>query len=336
MKGTWGKATPLRAQRRKSKPSQDDRSTAIDRFADEVNASVIEETQGWRDDPEVGRIAKALESHGGRKAFLDSYAEAMVARHLLARQCSLRFEVPTPSGKRCDFEVTRKGVQFYLHVKRLDTDRPPHNPRQLLKDSTQLRALERINRPYIVQVRWHDTLNPAQLKRLVKQAGEFILTARVGDELKATDDGQEIGGVRVIAPNDKKHVSVTIGLPSGFVDQGPRFRRLMHRAYQQFMPRAVNVILICSGHPDDASDFETALLGTHVERWDAYPPRGKRIAYGRGPDGFWNQQRYRESQLAVWSHMQPQGESLGHRVWVRPNAAIESKALDSITQLFAH
>lgn len=108
----------------------------------------------------------------------------------------------------------------------------------------------------------------------------------------------------------------------------------MHRAYQQFMPRAVNVILVCSGHPDDVGDFETALLGTHIERWDAYPPRGKRVAHGRGPDGFWDGQRYSESQLAVWSLMQPQSDALQHRLWVRRGATIETAANRVVSQIF--
>jgi hypothetical protein len=317
------------------KSDKKDQPAVVDRLGHEVNASVIEEAFGWLEDPELGRIARALQRHGDRKAFFDSYAEAAVARHLLARRCRLRFEVPTPAGRHCDFEVVRGSVAFYLHVKRLDTDRPSQNPRQLLKAMSLLRALERINRPYIIQARWVEDISSANLKLLVNQAREFIRMARVGDELKATSPhGHEIGGVRVIAPNDKKHISVTIGLPSGFVSQAPRFRRLMHRAHQQFMPRAVNVILICSGHPDDAHDFETALLGTHVERWDAYPPRGKRVAHGRGPDGFWDGQRHSESQLAVWTHMEPQHEAMRYQLWIRENSLVDAATLKIVKQLF--
>ena len=137
--------------------------SGIEQFADEVNSSVIGEVMGWRDDPELGRIVKALQSHGDRKAFLDSYAEAMVARHLRGRDCQLRFEVPTPTGRRCDFEVTRNNVKFYLHVKRLDTDRPPHNPRQLFAATSQLSMR---SRP-VATPPWRTRLPAVRMFRLI-------------------------------------------------------------------------------------------------------------------------------------------------------------------------
>lgn len=307
----------------------------LDRFADELNPAVIDEVVRWEHDPELGRILARLRSHNSRKAFLDTYAEAVVARRLLARGCHLKFEVATPQGRHCDFEVDRSGDKFFLHVKRIDTDRPARNPRQLLAISSRLRALERIARPYIVQVRWRDELKGDQMRRLVEQAGEFILRARVGDEMSARDDaGRELGGVRVIAPWDGSHVNVTIGLPEKFVDQAPRFRRLMHRAYHQFMPRAVNVIAICSAHADDAADFETALLGSHIERWDAFPPRGKRVAHGRAADGFWHGQRFPESRFAAWLGFSPADHEPRSRLWVRRDLKIDAAMEELLRRVF--
>jgi hypothetical protein len=304
----------------------------IHQFADELNRSVVNDILQWRLDPELGRIVWALESHTERKAFFDTYAEALVARHLRLQDCALRFEVPTPAGRRCDFEVQRGSLMFYLHVKRLDTDVSPH---RRLTVPARLRSLERIARPYVVQVRWHDGVSPEKLQRLVRQAGEFIVHAHVGDEMIARDDdGSEIGGVRVIAPSRDHHVTVTIGLPTGFLDQAPRFRRQMHRAYQQFMPRAENVILACSGHRSDVEDVETALLGAHVERWDAFPPRGKRIAHGRAGDGFWSDHRVPESHFAGWFKLTGAEDSLETRLW-RREGGIEAGAMDDfVTSLF--
>lgn len=311
----------------------------LEEYASELNPSIIAEIRQWEGHPELGRILTNLRSHTNRKAFFDTYAEAMVARHLLARDCQLRFEVPTPQGRRCDFEVRPSGNHasdhlFYLHVKRLDSERPMRNPRQLLAISSRLRVLERIARPYIVQVRWHQGLTDPQMQLLVTQAGEFILQARVGDEMKSRDhDGRELGGVRIIAPWEGTHVNVAIGLPSGFVDQAPRFRRLMHRAYQQFMPRAANVILICSGHLDDEADFETALLGSHIERWDAYPPRGKRVAHGRANDGFWHGQRFSQSRVACWYCIAPDQANARMRLWSRQNMPFDMEMKDWLSRL---
>jgi len=312
---------------------------ALDEYAAELNSVVIDEIRGWKGHPELGRILGNLRSHTNRKAFFDTLAEATVARHLLARGCRLRFEVPTPLGRRCDFEV--KAPQeggpertFYLHVKRLDSDRPVRHPRQLMAVTSRLRVLERIARPYIVQVRWHEGLSAQQMQRLVTQAGEFILQARVGEEMISRDhDGRELGGVRIIAPWEGTHVNVTIGLPPGFVDQAPRFRRLAQRAYQQFMPRAVNVIMICSGQVDDEGDFETALLGSHIERWDAYPPRGKRVAHGRANDGFWHGQRFSASKFAGWFCLAPDQAEARMRLWARDNMPIDTEVQDWLTRV---
>lgn len=287
-------------------------------LADELNPTAVRDILGWRDHPELSRLVTKLLSHTSRKAFLDSYAEAMVARHLVARGCVIRCEVPTPQGRRSDFEVTYSGQSFFAHVKRVDTDLQRHNPKQMRAISARLRTLERIARPYIVQVRWNERVTAAHMQELVNQAQPFIERARVGDEMIARDsDGRHIGGVRIIAPWDGEHVSIAVGLRGGFVDQQARFGRMLDRAYQQFMPRAVNVMLICSDHMEDVADFENALLGSHVERWDAFPPRGKRVAHGRADDGFWQANRVMESRHATWFQFSPEEQMLNTRLWVR-------------------
>src|SRR5204862_2202146 len=96
----------------------------LEQFGAEVNPHVLREIRSWRGERELRPIVAALEAHTERKAFFDTYAEAMVARHLLARECDVRFEIRTPTGRTADFEVSRGDVKFYLHVKRIDTDRP--------------------------------------------------------------------------------------------------------------------------------------------------------------------------------------------------------------------
>ena len=143
-----------------------------------------------------------------------------------------------------------------------------------------------------------------------------------------------MGAVRIFAPWEGDHVSVMIGMRSAFTDQTPRFRRLMQRAYQQFMPRAFNVILVCSDHVDDVADFESALLGSHIERWDAFPPRGKRVAHGRDVDGFWSDKRYAESQVAGWFHFNPRKKFMRSRFWMRDEQAIDPEVTSLLKDLF--
>jgi hypothetical protein len=296
----------------------------IDRLAHELDPDVLTDIEAWADHDVLRKLHLALTGHTTPKAFLDTYAEALVARHLLTRGCDLQVEIETPGGKACDFEVAVAGERFYLHVKRLDTDRPG---RRRLTISSRLRSLERIERPYVVSVRWREGARDRDLQRLVREATDFISHARVGDELVVRDqDGGEIGGVLIVAPWEGTHVTLVIGLPTGFIDDAPRMQRLMQRAYRQFMPRSENVILVCSSHGDEFDDFRAALLGAHVERWDTYPPRGRRIAHGRAEDGFWTERRYTDSRAAGWFRFSRDARELSVRLLTRDDPA-PSKAL---------
>jgi len=299
-----------------------------------MSADVVRDIESWKGDPQLGPLHAALHAHRAERTFLHAWDEALVARRLLACECDIRFEVPTPSGKRCDFEVTHGGEQFYLHVKRVNTDRPS---KRSLPISSRLRILERIERPYIVNIRWHEHLTDEQMMRFVRQAEQFILRARVGDEhviRDNADDEQELGGLRILAPWDGTHVSLAIGLPEGFIDESLRMRRLMQRAQTQFMPRAVNVILLCSSHDDDAQDFETALLGTHIERWDRFPPRGRRIAHGRDADGFWHGGKNELSRFAGWFRFSLSDPQWRSRLWMRDEHDVESTVAKGLLDLF--
>jgi hypothetical protein len=304
----------------------------LGQFASHLHPAILADIEAWANDDELGKLHAALTAHRTSKSFLDALAEAIVARHLLRRGCDLKIEVPTPSGKACDFQVNSGAFEFFLHVKRLETERPA---RKKLTISSRLRYLERINRPYVVGVRWKDGAADEDMQRLVRAASDFIQHARLGDELVVKDDGgDEIGGVLIVAPWEGPHVSLVIGLPSGFIDEAPRMRKLLKRAYRQFMPRATNVILICSSHADDDEDFQNALLGSHVERWDAFPPRGRRIAHGRAADGFWQGQTFADSAVAGWFRFAPDEPDPGVRLWFRPGAEPDEKLRQALGHLF--
>lgn len=304
----------------------------LDHFRRELHPEVVSQVAGWAGPDELGKLHASLQAIHDREKFLNTYAEAIVARHLLARQCGLRVEVLTPAGRTCDFEVTCGDRRFFLHVKRLNTDRASS---KRLTVSSRLRYLERIARPYVVSVRLPEDLGDRMTQRFVRQAAEFIQRARIGDELVIRDDaGAEIGGCRIVAPWQGRHVSVVLGLPTGFIDEAPRIRRLLRKAYQQFMPGATNVILIGSSHVEDAEDFSNALLGSHIERWDTHPPRGQRVAHGRDADGFWYGQRFPESRVAGWFHFRPEADDLQCRLWIRTDHGIEDAAREMIVDLF--
>jgi len=65
---------------------------------------------------------------------------------------------------------------------------------------------------------------------------------------------------------------------------------------------------------------EVWLLGSHIERWDAFPPRGRRVAHGRAADGFWADRRFHESQLACWFRLDADTDEIRTRLWKREAA----------------
>lgn len=294
-------------------------ASGLVQFAAELDPDVVRDIQSWSTHDELNTIAQALHAPIDRGRFFSMYAEAVIARRLLAQGCSLKVEVETPAGKSCDFHVRHDDLQFYLHVKYISTAAPT---RLRSTVASRLRYLERIARPYVVSVRWRDDADDRQMQRLVTSAAEFINHARVGDELVVhDDDGSEIGGCLIVAPTDNTHVSLVVGGSKDPHIDRARIQRLLRKAYQQFMPGELNVILVGTSHRDDIVEFESALLGAHIERWDQFPARDRRIAHGRAADGFWSAGRYAESTAAGWFRIAADQDSQPSRIWFRDDGA---------------
>lgn len=300
-------------------------------FLSDLNPAVLKEIAQWQDHPELGKLLANLQTATDHERFLNFCGEAFLALHLLAHGCELRVEVDTPAGRTCDFEVTTSDDKFYLHLKRVITKRAAA---RRITVSSRLRYLERIQRPYIVSIRWNSGLDDEQMIAYVAKTAEFIKQAKVGDEFIVCDnDEQEIGGCRIVAPWNGTHVSLAIGFPSGFIDQAPRMRKAMRKAYQQFMPGATNIIIIYSLHQEDKVDFETALLGSHIERWDTHPPRGRRVAHGRADDGFWHLNQFAESALAGWFCLNPQSALIRPQLWFRSDDELANQMTNQLESL---
>jgi len=305
----------------------------LDKFAHDLNPAIVGMIRSWQGDSELDSLFHRLQSRKMRRGFLDSFAEALVALQARRQGCSIQVEVPTPSGKTCDLLVERNGAKLYVHVKRLGGRHPRH---RRLKISSRLRILERIQKPWVVKIRWHDGLDDKAMQFYVTAAASFIERARLGDEhVICDDDGAELGGVEIVAPNDEKQVSLVIGLPSGFVDDFPRVQRLLQRAHKQCMPRAANLTLICTPNIEGVDEVESALLGSHVERWDQHPAKGKRVAHGRSDDGFWQPKQMKDSQLAGWFWLAPMYDEYQGKLWIRQGSTYDSDVVTLAQELFA-
>ncbi len=277
----------------------------LDHWADELDADLVARVRTWGRVPGLSGLLKRLQSQKRRIRFFDLWTEAIIADWLSQQGCVLEAEVETPAGRTCDFRVRYEGLEWFLHIKRVDDER---NEARRLAISPRLRVLEQIERPFIVRIRWRERLRDGDMQQLVVRASEFLQMARLGDELTVRDEsGLEVGAVRVVGPWEGPNVSLVIGLPDGFIDQTPRIRRLLDKAYRQFMPKARNVILVSGSRLDVSTDFQSALLGSTEERWDTHPPRGARIAWGRAADGFWSGPSRPDSRICGWCRIDPTG-----------------------------
>ncbi|MCH2133365.1 MAG: hypothetical protein MK116_06405 [Phycisphaerales bacterium] len=279
----------------------------LDRYQHELHPAFVERVTSWVDRDDLHGLLDRLRGHVQRRPFMDACAEAIVADQFDRQGCELAVEVPTPNGKSCDLRVRRDGLEFFVHIKRLHSARRSRR----IRISPRLRVLEGIRRPWLVRVRWADGLSDADMQELVVRCSDFLHHARVGDELTVrSEQGRELGGIRVVAPWEGKTVSLAIGLPEGFQERGERIRRLMDRATRQFMPKSTNIVLVATPYADDLADFDSALLGSNVEQWDAARAPGQRVNWGRAEDGFWQGRAREMSRVMGWFRFRPLAEGL--------------------------
>lgn len=224
-------------------------------------------------------------------------SELLVAARLLDAGCELEHEIAGPSGKRVDFRARRDGATLDIHVKRA--------PRPTLHDAGMpipraWRALESIERGVVAAIAFSRSMRGAALAEALEEAREFLAQASIGEELVLHDrERRAAGRLRVLAPTGARRVELVADPSQSFDEDVPRFQATLRKAFAQFTPRHENLIVVC-GSAGGFEAFATALLGSHIERWDKRPRRGELVAYGRGGDGFWAGSLRNQSRLAVY------------------------------------
>lgn len=271
---------------------------------------------------QVSRLLRALDDPSASEDLhLSALAEAQFARHMLNAGCTLEFEAPTPSGRSADFRVERDGISFYVHIKRLWVGN--HEPARAMPDEFAL--IEQVERPLLLGVRWNSDATAGQRTRIANDMHEFATQASVGDELAVRDEsGELLGSCRVLAPHAGTHVALRADYDTEEDAAIPRAQRVLRRAFSQFMPGALNVICVVGDGVASEHALETALLGSMVERWDLFPPRGKRVAHGRAHDGFWARGQFNGCDLVAWLPIDDHDATA--RVWVREDATVDRRA----------
>ena len=307
-------------------------NNGLDAFANDLNPAIVGMIRSWQGDQELDVLYRRIQASKTRRGFLDCFAETLVAGHARQAGCQVAVEIPTPTGKTVDMHIQKDGRSLFVHVKRLGGTRTTS---RRLTISSRLRILEKINRSFVVKIRWHDRLDDEAMQYFVMAAGKFIERASLGDEhVVLGEDGNELGGVKIVAPNDAKRVSLVIGFPDGFVDHTERVVRLIRRAQQQFMPKEANVVLVCTPNVTGVEYVKSALYGSHEERWDTHPPRGSRVAVGRSDDGLWNGNQFTESQLGGWFWLAPMHHEYQGKLWIREGNSLQLEVADLACDLF--
>jgi hypothetical protein len=252
-------------------------------------------------------------------------AEVMVANRLLAAGCEVEYEVETPNGRHVDFRATRGGASICIHVKRA--------PHPTLRDAVASvpaawRTLETVPRGLVIAFSLSKNLRGKHLHAALDEAFAFLEQASVGDEIMLRDaESRPCARLRVIAPSTGGRAELVADLSASFDDHVPRFQATLRKAFAQFMPRAENLIVVC-GSSGGVEAFATALLGSHIERWDKRPRAGELVAYGRGGDGFWSGSLRNQSRLAVyWALAKDNGPLL----FLRESGARATAASTAVT-----
>lgn len=266
------------------------------------SAEAVESLLAGLDRTARGRVETSRAAAGSARAERQRASirlvEAALGRRLLELGCEFQLEVLGPQGRRCDFLATRGSSSLAIHVKQLPpTIAPP-------AFSGRERALEAIARPVAVAFR-RRPMSDDTWRRILPGLRRFLELASVGEEQRHLDArGAEAVSARILGPVPGETLRL-IPVGTGELDaRVARVRRLLRRAHGQFLPDHPNLILFgtLAEQPTAESLYalETALLGTQVERWDRFPRKGHRVAYGRADDGFWCGRRHEASRVAGW------------------------------------
>lgn len=206
---------------------------------------------------------------------------------------------------------------MFVHVKSMTpdaaADAPPHDRASEVRHALMhaLTPLEEVPRGIVVAV---EALAPILAEPIaLDEAEQFVRVASIGDEwLVRTRAGSIAGRVTILSPWDGAHLAFAADDAAPLGRSRERVDRLLRKACQQFMPGEPNVVVVAAPH-EQALAIDWCLLGTPIERWDRFPKRGERIAFGRANDGWWSGGREPQCRMVGWLAPWP---SAG-RVWLR-------------------
>ena len=257
-------------------PKNEKSITGLEKFKRILHPEVVAEIKGWTNHPELSKLLQTLESKKEWERFLDIYAEAMVARHLISQKCELKVEVPTKNGKRADFEVSKDSSIFFIHVKRLNFDQETQHDFNV---STRLDSLRKKGIGFLL----NKSLTDDEMQQFSKEANRLSKELNDYESKDITSNTGELLGECFKMPQGQ---SMTVyGNDGG--DSG-RYLEILRSAYKQFMPNEINVILITSAWRvrDSIDDLKDDL------------------------EDFWSNGKHSDSNIIVWFLNHPKENSI--------------------------
>ncbi|MDA1007819.1 MAG: hypothetical protein O2800_02285 [Planctomycetota bacterium] len=251
-------------------------------------------------------------------ARIDLESEQRVLAAIKRIGCVWAREIPGPTGRTSDFLAMREETHLALHVKELALD--PEDQGSL---PTWALGMSRVRRSVLVGV----VLESARARVGTESRSEaraFLSHGAIGEEhIVRSDDRSRAAILRILgpAPAARKTVRLLIEADAQPDRDVWRIRRLLDRAFAQFMPRMTNLIVLAGPH-DRWLALDHALLGRPIERWDLFPKRGERIAVGRSDDSFWATRARPESGALLWVPTSGRGVEKQPTLWIRGGARL--------------
>lgn len=259
----------------------------LDIFKSNLHPEVVFEIREWSKHPELSKLLKRLESIGDWEQFLDCYAEAMIARHLISKECEIKVEVPTRNGKSADFKVSKGSNTFFVHVKRLNFDQETQHD---LNVSTRLENLKKKGIGFLLD----KSLTDDEMQQFSKEANRFSKELNDGESKDITSKNSKSLGECFKMQHGQ---SMTVYSVKDGGDDG-RYLKKLERAYEQFMPNSINIILVTSAWRDDSSieDFQDDM------------------------EDFWSNGKHSDSNIIGWFLFHPREKSIDFELFFRENS----------------
>lgn len=281
-------------------------------FCSKLNKSVVNEINGWSEDQELKKLLSTLKSINDPQPFLDHYAEAMIARFFMKPGYLLNVEFPTINGKHADFRAYKDDSSFFIHIKRLNTE---GKIQKQMNIQSRLKDLKKIQKPFVVSILFFRDLSNLEMQYFYDFVYQFIMKASVGDSVEIEkNNGGILGECLIYGTNKVGHVLLVHTSQVKVIEDKKRFYDKLSDAYNQFMPKAVNLIFITSPWTSDIEDFESALLGGTYEDYTVIPTKK-----GRQNNGFWSGNKHPDSYIAIWFNFGLGEDYINFSIWYRDN-----------------